>query len=112
MQRKTLSEQLEAYEFALKDCGLSYSSRLYAMRDAMSLIRRHKEVGAKYLDEQIISDFIDKTYERFYNGEIDNMGHHSLNETAYYIHILPENLTKSSAVDWGKFNAMFPEVRA
>lgn len=39
------------------------------------------------------------------------MGHHSLNETAYYIHILPENLTKSSAVDWAKFNAMFPEVR-
>ena len=39
------------------------------------------------------------------------MGHNSLNETAYYIHILPENLTKSSAVDWAKFNAMFPEVR-
>jgi integrase len=39
------------------------------------------------------------------------MGHYSLNETAYYIHILPENLTKSSAVDWAKFNAMFPEVR-
>jgi integrase len=38
------------------------------------------------------------------------MGHDSLNETAYYIHILPENLTKSSAVDWAKFNAMFPEV--
>jgi integrase len=40
------------------------------------------------------------------------MGHHSLNETAYYIHILPENLTKSSAVDWVKFNAMFQEVGA
>jgi integrase len=40
------------------------------------------------------------------------MGHHSLNETAYYIHILPENLMKSSAVDWAKFNAMFAEVRA
>ncbi|MDR1247359.1 MAG: hypothetical protein LBK57_10100 [Clostridiales Family XIII bacterium] len=38
------------------------------------------------------------------------MGHGSLNETAYYIHILPENLMKSSAVDWNKFNAMFPEV--
>jgi integrase len=39
------------------------------------------------------------------------MGHNSLNETAYYVHILPENLTKSPAVDWDKFNAMFPEVR-
>jgi len=38
------------------------------------------------------------------------MGHGSMNETAYYIHILPENLTKSSAVDWSKFNDMFPEV--
>lgn len=38
------------------------------------------------------------------------MGHSSLSETAYYIHILPENIVKSSAVDWDKFNAMFPEV--
>jgi len=38
------------------------------------------------------------------------MGHGSLNETAYYIHILPENLTKSSAIKWKKFNDMFPEV--
>lgn len=26
------------------------------------------------------------------------------------IHILPENITKSSAIDWDKFNKMFPEV--
>ena len=38
------------------------------------------------------------------------MGHRSLNETAYYIHILPENLSKSSAVDWDVFDNMFPEV--
>lgn len=38
------------------------------------------------------------------------MGHGSLNETAYYIHILPEKLTKSPAVDWDVFNNMFPEV--
>jgi integrase len=35
------------------------------------------------------------------------MGHNTLNETAYYIHILPENLTKSKGVDWKKLNAMF-----
>lgn len=40
----------------------------------------------------------------------EHMGHQSLDETAYYIHILPENLLKSSAVDWDVFNAMFPEV--
>jgi integrase len=38
------------------------------------------------------------------------MGHGSLNETAYYIHILPENLTKSAAVNWSAFENMFPEV--
>ena len=38
------------------------------------------------------------------------MGHKHLSETAYYIHILPENIIKSSAIDWDKFNAMFPEV--
>ena len=38
------------------------------------------------------------------------MGHGTLAETAYYIHILPENIVKSSAIDWDKFNAMFPEV--
>jgi len=38
------------------------------------------------------------------------MGHNSISETAYYVHILPENIVKSSAVDWDKFNAMFPEV--
>ena len=38
------------------------------------------------------------------------MGHNHLDETAYYIHILPENLVKSCAIDWSAFNAMFPEV--
>ncbi|GHV42381.1 hypothetical protein FACS189490_11220 [Clostridia bacterium] len=36
------------------------------------------------------------------------MGHATMNETAYYIHILPENLVKSSAIDWDAFNSMFP----
>jgi len=38
------------------------------------------------------------------------MGHGSLSETAYYIHILPENLAKTNAVDWDAFNSMFPDV--
>jgi integrase len=39
------------------------------------------------------------------------MGHNSLNETAYYIHLLPENLVKSSGVDWFALNAVLPEVQ-
>ena len=38
------------------------------------------------------------------------MGHDKIEETAYYIHILPENLIKSPAIDWKKFNDMFSEV--
>ena len=38
------------------------------------------------------------------------MGHKRMDETAYYIHILPENLVKTSAIDWKSFNAMFPEA--
>lgn len=38
------------------------------------------------------------------------MGHNSLSETAYYIHLLPENLLKSSGVDWKAFEEMIPEV--
>jgi integrase len=38
------------------------------------------------------------------------MGHGNLSETAYYIHILPENLVKTPAIDWSIFNAMFTEV--
>lgn len=39
------------------------------------------------------------------------MGHNSLRETCIYIHILPENLAKSSAIDWTGFYDLLPEVR-
>ncbi len=38
------------------------------------------------------------------------MGHKNISSTAYYIHLLPENLTKSPGVDWKHLNAMIPEV--
>ena len=38
------------------------------------------------------------------------MGHSSLSETAYYIHILPENLVKSAGIDWDAFDEVVPEV--
>lgn len=37
------------------------------------------------------------------------MGHSSLSQTAYYIHILPENLMKSRKIDWNKLNDIIPE---
>jgi integrase len=38
------------------------------------------------------------------------MGHDNINETRYYIHILPENLVKSAGVDWDTLNSVIPEV--
>ena len=37
------------------------------------------------------------------------MGHDRMDETAYYIHILPENLIRSSAIDLSVFNSLFPD---
>lgn len=37
------------------------------------------------------------------------MGHNSLSQTAYYIHILPENLLKSCSIDWSKLDNIIPE---
>jgi integrase len=36
------------------------------------------------------------------------MGHSTLNETAHYIHLLPENLIKSSGIDWRAFDEIVP----
>jgi integrase len=38
------------------------------------------------------------------------MGHKKLTETAYYIHILPENLIMSPGIDWDALNSILPEV--
>ncbi|MFI3227857.1 MAG: tyrosine-type recombinase/integrase [Clostridia bacterium] len=38
------------------------------------------------------------------------MGHKSLSETSYYIHLLPENLLKSTGIDWQAFEGIIPEV--
>ena len=38
------------------------------------------------------------------------MGHKDIASTSYYIHLLPENLIRSSGIDWEKMNALIPEV--
>jgi integrase/recombinase XerD len=40
------------------------------------------------------------------------MGHSNFSETAYYIHLLPERLIESSAINWDKFDAIIPEVES
>jgi hypothetical protein len=38
------------------------------------------------------------------------MGHTNLSDTIYYIHLLPENLLKTSAIDWQRLQKLIPEV--
>ena len=38
------------------------------------------------------------------------MGHAQLEDTAYYIHLLPEKLRKSASIDWSIFEQLLPEV--
>lgn len=38
------------------------------------------------------------------------MGHSQISHTAYYIHILPENLMKSKGVSWEELDSIVPEV--
>lgn len=38
------------------------------------------------------------------------MGHKELSATAYYIHLLPENLVKSAGIDWAFLESLIPEV--
>jgi len=38
------------------------------------------------------------------------MGHEHFSQTAYYIHLLPENLINSPGVDWNAIDDVNPEV--
>lgn len=38
------------------------------------------------------------------------MGHSELSHTAYYIHVLPENLLRAKGIDWSAINEAIPEV--
>ena len=38
------------------------------------------------------------------------MGHYDFSQTAYYIHLLPERLVHSDAIDWNRFYDLIPEV--
>ena len=38
------------------------------------------------------------------------MGHSSFEETAYYIHLLPDRLKTSKAIDWEIMESLIPEV--
>lgn len=38
------------------------------------------------------------------------MGHSTFSSTAYYIHLIPERLIKTSSIEWTRFSDLIPEV--
>lgn len=39
------------------------------------------------------------------------MGHYEFSQTSYYIHLIPERLVRSEAIDWNRFSNIIPEVQ-
>jgi integrase len=89
-----------------KRCWANANSGISDLPGVRPYDLRHRMASARlcrWLDEG--ADLNNKLpYLRAY------MGHAEMSETAYYIHILPENLVKSSGVDWSALNAVLPEV--
>ena len=109
------------YFFPAANGGALTTGMVYA---AFNRAWSHADLTGKYPGKVRVYDLRHRFASACLNRWLDNgenlmamlpflreyMGHNSLSETAYYIHILPENIIKSSAIDWDKFNVMFPEV--
>lgn len=120
-QRRKIFCGENSYFFPSADGGALTTETLYS---AFNRAWSHADLAGKYPGKVRVYDLRHRFASACLNRWLDNgenlmamlpflreyMGHKDLSETAYYIHILPENIVKSSAIDWDKFNAMFPEV--
>ena len=120
-QRRRIICRGNPYFFPSADGGALPTETVYS---AFNRAWSHADLVGKYPGKVRVYDLRHRFASACLNRWLDNgenlmamlpflreyMGHSSLSETAYYIHILPENIIKSSAIDWDKFNAMFPEV--
>lgn len=120
-QRRKIFGGENPYFFPSADGGALAAETVYS---AFNKAWSHADLSGKYPRKVRVYDLRHRFASACLNRWLDNrenlmamlpflreyMGHSSLSETAYYIHILPENIIKSSAIDWEKFNAMFPEV--
>lgn len=120
-QRREIFCGENPYFFPSADGGALTTETVYS---AFNKAWSHADLSGKYPGKVRVYDLRHRFASARLNRWLDNgenlmamlpflreyMGHSSLSETAYYIHVLPENIIKSSAIDWDKFNAMFPEV--
>jgi len=83
---------------AVKPTGNSARIRVYDLRHRYAtavLIKWMNEKANLYVMLPYLSSY---------------MGHTCFEDTAYYIHLLPENLLNSAAIDWTRFSELIPEV--
>lgn len=97
-QKKWLPDTFRRLWDALKPAENNEKVRVYLLRHRFATA-----VFMKWLDEKA-----DLNARLPYLSAY--MGHANFSDTAYYIHLMPENLLASAAVDWEKFNALIPEV--
>ena len=120
-ERRKIFSGGNPYFFPSADGGAMTTETVYS---AFNRAWSHAELDGKYPGKVRVYDLRHRFASARLNLWLDSgenlmamlpflreyMGHKDLSETAYYIHVLPENIVKSSALDWDKFNAMFPEV--
>jgi len=96
--RRWLSGQFRMIWHKARETGNEISAVVYDLRH-----RYATAMMMKWLDEG--ADLYAKLpYLSAY------MGHTHFSDTAYYIHLLPENLIRSIAIDWSRFSDLIPEV--
>jgi len=121
--RRTIIGKGNPYFFPAADGGAFTNSQIYkAFNKAwvQASCSKHNPVHRRVRIYDLRHRFASACLNRWLdNGEDLNnmlpylrayMGHAKLSETAYYIHILPENLVKTNAINWDVFNSMMPEV--
>jgi integrase len=67
-KQKTVSELLASYENALAEYGLAYGRRLNVLMRACTVESRHRLRGEKYLDYEIVAEYLREVDDRFYSG--------------------------------------------
>lgn len=109
-QRRRIFSCGNPYFFPSADGGALTTETVYS---AFNRAWSHADLAGKYPGKVRVYDLRHRFASACLNRWLDNgenllamlpflreyMGHSSLSETAYYIHILPENIIKSSAID-------------
>ena len=65
-----LSDLMLAYEAALTQCGLNFSTRLRLLLRANTIVNRHDHRNMEYLDSAVVADYVRELDDRFYNEAI------------------------------------------